>query len=477
MGKLPSTTDHNAPVLVDQVAQVIWSSDETDEPLLRESLRSWAAVQVPNRLRTAGLVAASLFVLLTIAVAFIPWTQTITAHGQLSAYSPFDRPQDIHAKITGRIKQWHVLEGEEVSRGALIVELEDVDPKFMAPELLELLRQSKEALAQTREAAIDRAEQLSQRIEEMKKLSQAAVPSAKARVLEAENKIQAVTQQIVSARIAYQTAQLNAKRHLQLAENGLVSQRELEVAVQTLIATQANLKAAQAAREQAKQAKQALTFGRDQIGADMAQRLLDTKAARAAARAEAASAAEKLAGMKLRLSNAAQRRRAARVTAPIDGTVVRMTHVGAGELVTPGERLVRISPLSHSRAVEFRAKGLDAPLLRPGRKVRLLFKGMPAIPIPGWPEIMSGTFGGEIKVVDQLDDGRGQFRFWVVPDPNDRPWPDQHHARQGIQVIGWVILDRVPLWYELWRRFNLFPPDYQPMLLETVLPKAGRGGK
>jgi len=69
---------------------------------------------------------------------------------------------------------------------------------------------------------------------------------------------------------------------------------------------------------------------------------------------------------------------------------------------------------------------------------------------------------------------------WVVPDPEDKPWPEQTHVRQGTKVMGWVILNRVPLWYELWRRFNLFPPDYQegpPSLLDTLLPKAGRGAK
>jgi len=68
----------------------------------------------------------------------------------------------------------------------------------------------------------------------------------------------------------------------------------------------------------------------------------------------------------------------------------------------------------------------------------------------------------------------------VVPDPEDRFWPEQSHVRQGTKAIGWVILNRVPLWYELWRRFNLFPPDYQerpPSLIDTLLPKAGRGAK
>ena len=92
----------------------------------------------------------------------------------------------------------------------------------------------------------------------------------------------------------------------------------------------------------------------------------------------------------------------------------------------------------------------------------------------------AGTYNGVIKVIDQVDDGKGNFRFWVVPDLEERPWPPQEHVRQGTKAMGWVILNRVPLWYELWRRFNLFPPDYQerpPSLIDTLLPKAGRGAK
>jgi HlyD family secretion protein len=207
---------------------------------------------------------------------------------------------------------------------------------------------------------------------------------------------------------------------------------------------------------------------------------LDAEAARAGALAEAARAADQLADVDLRLSNATQRRIASRIVAPIDGTVVRMAEVGAGETVRPGDKLLRLSPLSADKAAEMVADGLDAPLLNVGRKVRLLFYGIPAIPLPAWPELMAGTYGGVIKVVDQVDDGKGNYRFWVVPDPEDRPWPEQAHVRQGTKVMGWVILNRVPLWYELWRRFNLFPPDYQegpPSLLDTLLPRAGRGTK
>ena len=331
-----------------------------------------------------------------------------------------------------------------------------------------------------RKAALDRAAQLEKRIGEMENLVKAAVPSAEARVVEAENKVRAAEQRIVSAKVAYDTAELNVDRHRQLSAQGLVSQRELELTIQAAIASKAELKAAEAHLKETQQAMKALSFGRDQISADVVQRLLDAEAARAQALAEAARAADELAAFGLRLSNATQRRIASRIVAPADGTVVKMAEVGVGETVRPGDKLVRISPISADKAVEMVAEGLDAPLLNPGRKVRMLFYGIPAIPLPAWPELMTGSFGGIIKVVDQVDDGKGNFRFWVVPDPDDRPWPEQSHVRQGTKVMGWVILNRVPLWYELWRRFNLFPPDYQegpPSLMDTLLPKAGRGTK
>jgi multidrug efflux pump subunit AcrA (membrane-fusion protein) len=451
-----------------------------DDLATSRNLHAWEAVQIPERLKFSSKLAIKLILLFLLIIAFVPWTQTITVTGQLSAYSPYERPQDVEAQITGRIKKWHILEGVRVKQGDLILELDDYDPNFMSPDLLVLLDQRKKALEDSRKAALGRADQLDKRIGEMQNLVKAAVPSAQARVVEAENKVREAYQKVEAAKIAVATAELNVDRHKQLAEQGLVSQRELEVTIQAAIATKADLTGAQANLKAAEQGMKALSFGRDQVNAEVLQRLLDAEAARDASIAEAAKAADQLADVSLRMSNAAQRRTASRIVSPIDGTVVKMSETGAGETVKPGDKLVRISPASIDKAVEMTADGLDAPLLNVGRKVRILFYGIPAIPLPAWPEIMAGTYGGLVKVIDQVDDGKGNFRFWVVPDPDDRAWPPQEHVRQGTKAMGWVILNRVPLWYELWRRFNLFPPDYQerpPSLLDTLLPKAGRGAK
>ena len=202
-----------------------------DDFATSSKLQAWEAVQIPERLKFSSKLAIKLILLFLLIIAFLPWTQTITVTGQLSAYTPYERPQDIEAQITGRIRKWHIFEGVRVKQGDLILELDDYDPNFMSPDLLVLLEQRRKALTDTRKAALARAEQLDKRIGKMQNLVKAAVPSAQARVIEAENKVREAYQRVEAAKIAVATAELNVDRHKQLAEQGLVSQRELEVAI------------------------------------------------------------------------------------------------------------------------------------------------------------------------------------------------------------------------------------------------------
>ena len=86
----------------------------------------------------------------------------------------------------------------------------------------------------------------------------------------------------------------------------------------------------------------------------------------------------------------------------------------------------------------------------------------------GWPQLAIGTFGGEVVFVDAADNGKGQFRVVVGPsddivDRGDGPvtvgWPDKDRwLRQGARANAWIMLNQVPLWFEIWRKINGFPP-------------------
>jgi hypothetical protein len=62
-------------------------------------------------------------------------------------------------------------------------------------------------------------------------------------------------------------------------------------------------------------------------------------------------------------------------------------------------------------------------------------------------------------VIDVVSSVGGKYRLLVrpaQPQPGDQPWPKQLRIGSGVQ--GWVILDSVPVWYEIWRQLNGFPP-------------------
>jgi adhesin transport system membrane fusion protein len=51
-----------------------------------------------------------------------------------------------------------------------------------------------------------------------------------------------------------------------------------------------------------------------------------------------------------------------------------------------------------------------------------------------------------------------KYRILVAPDAQDTTWPDA--IRIGSGASGFALLKDVPIWYELWRQINGFPPDY-----------------
>ena len=58
------------------------------------------------------------------------------------------------------------------------------------------------------------------------------------------------------------------------------------------------------------------------------------------------------------------------------------------------------------------------------------------------------------------------YRVLVVEDKKDDPWPKQIKVGSGAKSI--VLLKNVPIWYEVWRNINGFPPDYYKINFKMV---------
>jgi hypothetical protein len=144
--------------------------------------------------------------------------------------------------------------------------------------------------------------------------------------------------------------------------------------------------------------------------------------------------------------------------APQAGQVVKAMKAGINEIIKEGEKIVEIVPQEVEFAIELFISPMDLPLVNKGQKVRFMFDGFPAIVFSGWPQASYGTFGGVVRAVESNRSVNGKFRVLVGEDSTDRPWPPG--LKLGNGAVGFALLKDVPVWYELWRNINGFPPEF-----------------
>ena len=146
------------------------------------------------------------------------------------------------------------------------------------------------------------------------------------------------------------------------------------------------------------------------------------------------------------------------IIASQDGQVVQINKAGIGEILKDGESIATIVTDKVDSAVEIYIKPVDLPLVKEGQRVMCIFDGFPAIVFSGWPNSSYGTFAGKVIAVENNISANGLFKALIVQDKNEKQWPPKIKIGTGVQGIA--ILNDVPVWYELWRNINGFPPDY-----------------
>ena len=416
-------------------------------------LSALSAAQTP---RSVGIMAKAcvwLFVLTPPLLLLSPWQQTISGTGRVSAFAPADRQQTVDSPVSGKIVRWLVKEGAKVKAGEVLVEIADVDP-----DLLQRLRQQREASAAKLVAKEDEVKAYRLQIENLKSTKDLQVATAQYRLDAARQRTRSAGESLASAQATLDTASKQTERLGRLLNDGLVSRRDFEIAERDGTIAQRSFASAKAALDAALAEQRATEAEIGRIRTDAQARIDSAMATKEKVLSEVEDSRSSLLKSEIDLS----RQRAQAVTAPRDGTVLRLLVNPQGDLIRLGEGLLILVPDANIRAVELWVDGNDAALITPNRLARLQFEGWPALQFVGWPEVAVGTFGGKVAFIDASDDGKGKFRLIVVPDEADRPWPSDRFLRQGVRVKAWVLLNRVTMAYELWRQLNAFPPLLTP---------------
>ncbi len=399
---------------------------------------------------------------------FLPWTQTIRAKGSVISLRQEQRPQEINTIIGGRIAKWHVKEGDFVKAGDTLVQLTEIKDSYLDPELLARTQEQIEAKQQGMDYYRSKAGATGTQITALESGLQLKLSQLENKVRQLQVKLEADSMEAVAANNDFRISLQQYNRQRQMFDSGLVSLTQLEQRNQTY---QNSMAKRISAENKYIATRQELGIVRLEMSAtrqEYAEKMAKAEGDRFQAMSEIATGEGEVAKLQNQYSSYSIRNGMYFIMAPQDGQIVQAKKAGIGEIVKEGEMLVNIVPDNIQYAVEMFVRPVDLPLVQQGQRVMFLFDGFPAIVFSGWPQASSGTFRGKVVAVEKNVSPNGRFRVLVAEDPKQKPWPKE--LKMGTGANGLALLNDVPVWYEIWRNVNSFPPDYYS--LEGEEPKA-----
>lgn len=435
-------------------------------PQRHSSGNNWLSLSKIYRYDKQSLIRYWLFGLLAavLVILFLPWTQNIRAIGSVTTSRQEQRPQQLNTIIPGRIVKWNVKEGDHVKAGDTIVQLSEIKDDYLDPQLLDRTQAQLSAKKKTVDYYKNKVNAASTQLSALNEGLQLKITQLENKLQQLHLKAQSDSMEVIAAANEYSIATQQLRRQRAMYDSGLVSLTQLEQRNQVF---QNSLAKKISTENKLMNTRQDLAITRIEMNAtrqEYMEKIAKTRGDQFQSMSEIATGQGDIARLQNQFSNYTIRNGLYFITAPQHGQVVKAKKAGIGEIVKEGEPIVEIVPDSIQYAVELFIRPVDLPLISIGQKVRFLFDGFPAIVFSGWPSASYGTFGGIVTAVESSVSVNGGFRILVVEDPGEKSWPRE--LKMGTGAKGMALLKNVPVWYELWRNINGFPPDYYKQFAE-----------
>ena len=393
-----------------------------------------------------------------IIILFIPWTQNIRATGDITTLRQEQRPQQLNTIIPGKVAKWHVKEGDYVKAGDTIMQLAEIKDDYLDPNLLSRTKEQLTAKEMSVEGYKSKAGTADVQIAALIQARALKTAQIENKTGQQRMKLQSDSMEMLSANNDYAIATEQYRRQKNMYDSGLVSLTQLEQRNMGFQNATAKKTSAGIKFLNAKQELGILQLELNGAMQDYNEKISKATGDKFQSNAQIAMGQGEISKLQNQYMNYDLRSKLYFITAPQSGQIVKAKKAGIGEIVKDGEMIVEIVPDHVQYAVEIYVRPVDLPLLEIGQKIRFMFDGFPAIVFSGWPQASYGTFGGKIAAIESSVSNNGKFRVLVAEDSAERKWPLQLKIGTGAQ--GMALLKNVPIWYELWRNINGFPPDY-----------------
>lgn len=400
---------------------------------------------------------------------FLPWTQNISGSGSVTTLKPNQRPLSIQSVISGRLEKWYVQEGDYVKKGDTILFISEIKEEYMDPNLVQNTENQMNAKKQSLLSYGSKVTTLEGQIEAIEREKVLKLQQANNKIKQAIFKIKSDSIDLVAVRTQLKIATTQYNRTVELNKEGLkpltdIEEKRLKLQeVEAKIITQENKLLT--SKNEFINAKVEI----NRIGAEYAEKASKANSDKFTALSNQFDTDAQVNKLQNQYANYSIRNGMYYIKASQNGYVNRALQSGIGETIKEGTPIATIMPAKYDIAVETYVNPIDLPLISKGEKVRVWFDGWPTIVFSGWPNMSYGTFGGKIVAIENFISPNGKYRVLIAPDENDHKWPKQLSIGAGAQTLA--LLNNVPVWFEIWRTLNGFPPNYYTSATATSKEK------
>ncbi|MCG1036733.1 HlyD family secretion protein [Polaribacter sargassicola] len=398
------------------------------------------------------------FSVLILIILFLPWTQNISGNGVVTTLTLEQRPQTIQSQIPGRIEEWFIKEGDYVKKGDTILRISEVKSDYFDNQLIERTNQQINAKSSSVDAYKFKVDALNRQIVALKQERVLKLEQTQNKLLQAKLKVKSDSIDFEAAKTNIKIAERQYLRTETLQKEGLKAVKDVEEKRLKLQETQAKLISQEnkllASKNEVINAKVEIS----RVETSYTDKISKAQSDKFTAESSGFEAKAQVSKLENSNSNYKVRNSLLYVTAPQNGYINKAIKGGIGVTFKEGEDLVGIMPSKYDLAVETFVRPIDLPLLHLNEKVRVQFDGWPAIVFSGWPNVSYGTYGAKVVAIENFISPNGNYRVLLAPDETEENWPEAIRVGSGAKTIA--LLEDVPIWYELWRQLNSFPPNY-----------------
>jgi len=398
---------------------------------------------------------------------FLPWTQNVSGAGSVTTLKPNQRPQTVQSAIAGRIEKWYVNEGDYVKKGDTILFISEIKEDYLDPNLVENTGKQLDAKESAVISYADKVKALENQMGAIQNEKGLKLKQAQNKLKQSYLKVQSDSIDFEASKTLLKIAQTQYNRSVSLEKEGLKAMTDVEEKRSKLQETEAKIITQENKYIASKNEVLNAIMELNRIRAEYDEKNAKASSDRQTALSTQFDTEAQVNKLKNQFRNYQIRNGMYYIVAPQNGYVNRALQSGIGETIKEGTAIVSIMPASFDIAVETYINPVDFPLIHKGEKVRVWFDGWPSIVFSGWPGASYGTFGGVIVAKENFISENGKYRVLIAPDKSDKVWPTQLSIGAGTQTIA--LLENVPIWFEIWRTLNGFPPNfYQPTTTENI---------